>query len=83
VDGEHSPSCQPYQFQKAALQMGSASYVARPLTGFQHLTSFSPYLPPHDLELIENSSFNSKRFKILLLEVEKHNFIFIIAPHVN
>jgi hypothetical protein len=38
--------------------MGSASYVARPLIGFQHLASFSPYLPPHGLELIENSAFN-------------------------
>jgi hypothetical protein len=38
--------------------MGSAPYVARPLTGFQHLASFSPYLPPHGSELIENSAFN-------------------------
>jgi hypothetical protein len=27
-------------------------------TGFQHLASFSLYLPPHGLELIENSAFN-------------------------
>jgi hypothetical protein len=26
------------------------------LTGFQHLVSFSPYLPPHGSELIENST---------------------------
>jgi hypothetical protein len=37
--------------------MGSAPYVACP-TGFQHLASFSPYLPPHGLELIANSAFN-------------------------
>jgi hypothetical protein len=38
--------------------MGSAPYVACLLTGFQHLTSFSSYLPPHGLELIENYAFN-------------------------
>jgi hypothetical protein len=38
--------------------MGSARYVARSLIGFQHLASFSPYLPPHGSELIENSAFN-------------------------
>jgi hypothetical protein len=73
VDGECSPSRQPYQFQKATLQMGSAPhclcpcqlikmgsapYVVRPLTEFQHLASFSPYLLPHGSELIENSTFN-------------------------
>jgi hypothetical protein len=32
--------------------------VARPPIEFQHLASFSPYLPPHGSELIENSAFN-------------------------
>jgi hypothetical protein len=31
--------------------MESAPYVAQILTGFLHLASFSPYLPPHGLEL--------------------------------
>jgi hypothetical protein len=47
--------CQP---TKTALELESALYVARPLTGFQHLASFSPYLPPHGLELIENFAFD-------------------------
>jgi hypothetical protein len=38
--------------------MGSAPYVAHPLTKFQHLASFSPYLSPHGSELIENFAFN-------------------------
>jgi hypothetical protein len=33
--------------------MGSAPYVARPLTEFQYLASFSPYLSPDG-----NSAFN-------------------------
>jgi hypothetical protein len=44
--------------QKGCSIDGSAPYVACPLTGFQHLAIFSPYLPPHGSELIENSAFN-------------------------
>jgi hypothetical protein len=44
ANGEHSPLPLSMSTKKAAIYMGSASYVAHPLTRFQHLTSFSPYL---------------------------------------
>jgi hypothetical protein len=43
-DGEHSLLPLSMSTKKVALQMGSAPYVACPITRFQQLTSFSPYL---------------------------------------
>jgi hypothetical protein len=44
IDGGRSPLPLPMSTKRIALHMGSAPYVACPLTRFQHLVSFSPYL---------------------------------------
>ena len=58
VDGQRFPLPLRMSTKKVALEMESAPYVARPLIGFQHLASFSPYLLPHGLELIGNFAFD-------------------------
>jgi hypothetical protein len=46
TDGEHSLLPLPMSTKNAALQMGSAPYVACPLTGFQHLAYFLSICEP-------------------------------------
>jgi hypothetical protein len=58
ADRERSPLPLSMSTKKAAQGMKSTPYVARPLTEFQHLASFSSYLLPHDLKPIGNSTFN-------------------------
>ena len=58
TNGERSPLPLPMSTKIGILKMENAPYVARSLTGFQYLVSFSSYLPSHGSELIENSTFN-------------------------
>jgi hypothetical protein len=54
-----APYClYPCQPKKLFYRWGVLPIVARSLTRFQHLASFSSYLLPHGSKLIENSAFN-------------------------